>query len=316
MYHPYFRGKQFELIAMRESASLLADAHFVPVIEPVRETLTSLERALRTLTEAGARAIVIVNPRHGDMKSNGTSISSFLEQNYRGNDAISAGLLLLSDTSTREAGNLIDSHAAHPQAIIHAGFTEPKPLASLLGGRMQDTTNVFIEDQASTLYRRHFQNSTRVLVKDGFVQQKNADYDPVDPFSDLHVTFEEFGAQGYGDFLTVGDRYTEGGGPAYAVAIHLTFLDPANDNAMFVYHFKSYTNDTPTDPAGKFRQALQKFVDKYESGTSNLLNTSAIEELLFLHETGHFPGLGYVKKLSIRHHLETLAAYHRLATSV
>lgn len=312
MYHPYFRGKQFELIAMRESASLIADNKFVPIIEPVRETLTSLERALRTLAEAGAQAIVIVNPRHGDMRTNGASISALLEQNYRGNDAISAGLLLRSDTSTDEAGSLIEMHADHPQAIIHAGFTEPKLLASLLGERMRQTTNIFIEEQASTLYRRHFQDSTRVLVKDGFVQQKNADYDPVDPFSDLHVTYEEFGAQGYGDFLTVGDRYTEGGGPAYAVAIHLTFIDPDNDNAMFVYHFKSDTNDTPTDPAGKFRQALQKLVDRYESGASRLFYTSAIQEFLVLYETGHFPGLGYVKKLSIRHHLETLARYHRL----
>ncbi|PPH80468.1 sce7725 family protein [Rathayibacter sp. AY1D9] len=315
MYHPYFRGKQFELIALRESASLIADANFVPIIEPVRETLTSLERALRGLADAGARAIVIVNPRHGEMKADGTSISSFLEQNYRGNDAISAGVLLLSETSAEVAKYLVDYHVAHPQAIIHAGFTEPKLLASLLGERMRETTNVFIEDQASTLYRRHFQNSTRVLVKDGFVQRKNADYDPLDPFSDLHITYEEFGAQGYGDFLTVGDRYTEGGGPAYAVAIHLTFIDPDNDDAMFVYHFKSDTNDTPTDPAGKFHQALQKLVNKYESGTSKLLNTSALEEFRFLHETGHFPGLGYVKKLSIRHHLETLANYHRLAAN-
>jgi len=312
MYHPYFRGKQFELIALRESAGLIAEADFVPIIEPVRESLASLDRALRTLVEAGARAIVIVNPRHGDMKANGTSISSFLEQNYRGNDAISAGLLLLSDTSTDEAELLIENHVDHPQAFIHAGFTEPKLLALRLGDRMHETTNVFVEDQASTLYRRHFQNSTRVLVKDGFVQQRNADYDPLDPFSDLHVTYEELGAQGYGDFLTVGDRYTEGGGPAYAVAIHLTFIDPDNDNAMFVYHFKSDTNDTPTDPAGKFRQALQKLIDKYKSGSSRLLTTSAIEEFLLLHETGHFPGLGYVKKLSIRHHLETLADYHRI----
>ncbi|PTL72526.1 ATP-binding protein [Rathayibacter caricis DSM 15933] len=310
MYYPYFRGKQFELIALRESASLIADANFVPIIEPVRETLTGLERALRALSDAGARAIVIVNPRHGDMKANGTSISSFLEQGYRGNDAVAAGALLLSDTSIGAAESLINHHSIHPQAIIHAGFTEPKALALLLGEQVRATTNIFIEDQASTLYRRHFQNSTRVLIKDGFVQRKNADYDAVDLFSDLHVTYGEFGAQGYGDFLTVGDRYAEGGGPAYAVAIHLTFIDPDNDDAMFVYHFKSDSNDTPTDPAGKFFQALRKLMDAYNSGTSKLLSTSAIQEFRDLYETGHFPGLGYVKKLSIRHHLETLADYH------
>ena len=29
MYHPYFRGKQFELITIRETASLLAERNFV-----------------------------------------------------------------------------------------------------------------------------------------------------------------------------------------------------------------------------------------------------------------------------------------------
>ena len=33
MYYPYFRGKQFELIAIRESATLLADSSFVPIVE-------------------------------------------------------------------------------------------------------------------------------------------------------------------------------------------------------------------------------------------------------------------------------------------
>jgi hypothetical protein len=27
---------------------------------------------------------------------------------------------------------------------------------------------------------------------------------------------------------------------------------------MYIYHFVSTTNDTPTDPAGKFAQALEK----------------------------------------------------------
>jgi hypothetical protein len=42
MYHPYFRGKQFELITIRESAKLLSDYKFIPIIEPVRESLGSL----------------------------------------------------------------------------------------------------------------------------------------------------------------------------------------------------------------------------------------------------------------------------------
>lgn len=114
---------------------------------------------------------------------------------------------------------------------------------------------------------------------------------------------------GFGDFLIVGDVYSESGGPAYAVAIHLTFIDPDKDDVMYIYHFVSDTRDTPTDPAGKFAQALAKLIEKLDSGTSHILETEAIKEFRTLHEKGHFPGLGYVKKLSMKHHIETLAAY-------
>lgn len=311
MYYPYFRGKQFELLALRESAELLAQSQFTPIIEPVRESLNGLGRTLGALADAGCRTIVIVNPRHGDHRENGESIAAFLEQEYSGNDGVLAGLLLRSVSTSDEARALLNDYRGRSEAIIHAGFTDARVLADALGDRMGSVCNVFMEDQANMLYRRHFGESTRVLIRDGFEQKRNADYDRVDPFSDLHVTYRELGMQGYGDFLTVGDHYSEGGGPAYAVAIHLTFIDPDKDDAMFVYHFVSDSNDTPTDPAGKFAQALTKLVQTLDAGNSKLLETSAIEEFRRLHERGHFPGLGYIKKLSIKHHLETLADYHR-----
>ncbi len=145
----------------------------------------------------------------------------------------------------------------------------------------------------------------------GSKRLKNSEYakNPVEQFSELHLTYRDMNLNGFGDFLIVGDSYSEGGGPAYAVAIHLTFIDPDKDDVMFIYHFVSTTNDTPTDPAGKFAQALKKLIDTLDSGTSMLLESSAIKEFRDLHAKGHFPGLGYVKKLSMKHHIETLADY-------
>ncbi|MGP9635420.1 sce7725 family protein, partial [Halomonas sp. AOP43-A1-21] len=60
MYYPYFRGKQFELITIREMSELLAEKSFVPVIEPVRESLNSLKKTLTAICDAGGHAIVIV----------------------------------------------------------------------------------------------------------------------------------------------------------------------------------------------------------------------------------------------------------------
>lgn len=311
MYHPYFRGKQFELITIRETAPLLAQSNFVPIIEPVRESLGGLERTLKAICDANGRAIVIVNPYHGDHGDDGTHISALLQRGFIGTDRISAGILLRGTTSFGDAQACFETHHGHHPTFVHAGFNEPKALAQFLGNDLPASTHVFVSNPADTLYRKHFNGSTRILIQDGFERRKNADYARNSPekFSELHVTYRDLGMAGFGDFLIVGDVYSEGGGPAYAVAIHLTYVDEDNDDVMYIHHFVSTTNDTPTDPAGKFAQALKKLVDKLDSGNSKLLETSAVKEFRDLHAKKHFPGLGYVKKLSMKHHIETLAAY-------
>ncbi|WP_425864565.1 sce7725 family protein [Arthrobacter sp. TWP1-1] len=309
MYYPYFRGKQFELIAIRELANTLADSGFTPIIEPVKESLSGLERTLDAVCAAGGRAIVITNPIHGDHRSDGRSIKELLEDNYRGNDAIRSGFLLRSETTLQEAIVGLGGTST-PSVLIHTGFVDAKPLAQAIESEFDESINVFVELQSSALYRRNFLSSERIIIHDGFVRMKNSAYGEIDRFSDRHILFEEMGMTGYGDFLTVGDNYSEGGGPAYAVAIHLTFINPESDDEMFVYHFISDSNDTPTDPAGKFGQALNKLMVRLDSGASYLYETSAIKEFRDLHSRGHFPGLGFIKKLSIKHHIETLAEYH------
>ncbi|EGV31159.1 putative ATP-binding protein [Thiorhodococcus drewsii AZ1] len=309
MYHPYFRGKQFELITIREMAELLAEKKFVPVIEPVRESLGGLKKTLNAICNAGGQTIVIVNPYHGDHQEDGTSITDLLQGDFSEADNISAGILLRNDMDIDAVIDCYDQHAEHHPVLVHAGFTAPKALAVALENNMHDLTNVFVEDHAKLLYRRHFDQSTRILVRDGFKRQRNADYPEMEEFSDLHVTYGDLGMAGFGDFLMVGDAYSEGGGPAYAVAIHITFIDPDKDDVMYIYHFVSDTKDTPTDPAGKFAQALAKLVARLDSGSSHILETQAIREFRDLHAKGHFPGLGYVKKLSMKHHIETLADY-------
>lgn len=312
MYHPYFRGKQFELITIREMAAQMAGAGFVPIIEPVKEALRGLEKTLQSICDAGGKAIVVVNPNYGDHQEDGAGITDLLQTRYNGNDAISAGILLLSNMTMAQVTAAYEAHKEHNPTFVHSGFTSQRELAEYLAEDLSDSRHVFIEEHANTLYRKHFDGSTRILVRDGFKRRKNAEYAviPFEEFSELHLTYSsDLNMAGFGDFLIVGDSYSDGGGPAYAVAIHLTFIDPDKDDVMYIYHFVSTTNDTPTDPAGKFAQALKKLIDKLETGNSKLLETGAIREFRELHAKGHFPGLGYVKKLSMKHHIEMLAHY-------
>ncbi len=69
MYHPYLRGKQNELILLRENAKLLSDAGMIPIIEPVKKNLAPLEKAIESLSKENVPFILIVNPRNGDFKN-------------------------------------------------------------------------------------------------------------------------------------------------------------------------------------------------------------------------------------------------------
>lgn len=309
MYYPYLRGKQYELIVVRENASLLAKHHFVPIIEPVRESFSGLQKALDAVCIEQGKIIIIVNPRYGDHQNDGERISQLLNNHYAKNNSIQAGILLNSELTVQDVVYYYENHEQLNPVLIHSGFTEPKSLALSFSEKMESLTNIFVEDQDRLLYRGHFNTSQQILINDGFQQRRNADYPEIEPFSDLHITYSARNMDGFGDFLIVGDNYSESGGPAYAVAIHLTFIDSDNDDAMYIYHFISDDKNTPTDPAGKFAQALDKLIQKFNSGHSKLYKTQAMLEFQTLHAKQHFPGLGYVKKLSMMHHIETLATF-------
>jgi hypothetical protein len=309
MYHPYFRGKQYELITVRETALTLAAAKFVPIIEPVKEALNGLQRTLQAVCDTEGSAIVIVNPHHGVHAEGGESISALLKANFLERPEIAAGVLLKKSMTVDEAVACIEEHEDHDMALIHAGFTDAKGLVDGLGDKMKEMRHVFFEPYCGKLYRKHFADAQRVLLRDGFQRRRNRDHPAVELFSDLHVTFEEEGMDGFGDFLIVGDDYSESGGPAYAVAIHLTFIDPTKDDAMFIYHFVSESQDTPTDPAGKFGEALELMMEKLAEPNNHIFESTAVAEFRDLFARGHFPGLGYIKKLSMKHHIETLNAF-------
>lgn len=307
MYYPYFRGKTYELIAIRENAELFSDNSFIPIIEPVKESISGLERALNVLIEHNARFILITNPGHGDFSRNGKQVvSGELKEKLEKYEGYVAGYILNEGTTEKDAAGFIDG-ASSAVALVHAGFNNAKQLAMKLKEKKQrKITHVFIEKHCGDRYRSHFKDAPGVLIQDGFNKQKNRDYPKSEMFSELYLTFSNKGVTGFGDYLIVGDDFSEGGGPAYAIAIHLTYISRENDDVMWVNHYISDTQDTPTDPAGKFYEALTKLSKDAKRKGSEIFQSKAVLEYLELYENQHYPGLGYVKKLSMQHHLELM----------
>lgn len=307
MYYPFIRGKQFELVMLREMAPKIAAWGFVPIIEPVKGNFPALKRALDKLVENKCRFILIANPSVGELKADSSSLwDEIFDDHLKGYNNYSAGLSLTANHSLETARDFFEAHSV-PIAVIHGGFSDGKDLATVIAEVNPNITEHVFIGHDNILYRKHFSGITRVLVQDGFKSRSNREYPLSEPFSELYLTYMDRGCQGFGDFLIVGGDYKEGGGPAWAVAIHLTYTDPSADNAVAIKHYVSTQVDSVGDPAGKFFEALQKLVNDVNSNQNLIYNSTAVKEYFELYEKKHFPGLGYVKKLSMQHHIELMA---------
>jgi hypothetical protein len=311
MYYPYFRGKQYDLITIRDTAKIMAEMGFVPILEPVKEALSGLIRSVEAVNAAGGSMILIVNPANGHHVENADPIHELCSGELSKYHNISPAYLLSSTSTLHDVSVFCDAFKGKKLTLIHNGFPNAKALAEHLGVFGAEIRHVFIEERCGILYTKHFKGAERILIRDGFEKRANREHPEIEVFSDLHATYEERGMDGFGDFLIVGDEFSIGGGPAYAVAIHLTCIDDDNDDVMLVHHFKSDRFDTPTDPAGKFAEALTKLVHEVERPGTKIYMTPAVGEFHALHLSGHFPGLGHVKKLSMNHHIQTMANYFK-----
>ena len=303
------RGKQFELILLRENAELISKNNISPIIEPVKNNFSSLIKAAKELNKVKADFTLIVNPQVGQSDRDDI-ISDLIDREFKHYRSLSIGYILHPDTRQSRLISLLDRFPDRVFSLIHNGFMNGQSLSDAISDHNNIKTHIFLETNPSKLYRKHFKklNSQRVLIRNGFKQrEKNSLYPPDEHFSDLHITHDDEGMDGFGDFLITGDKYSETGGPAYSVAIHLTHL--GMDNDMFIFHFLSDHNDSPADPGGKFLEAMVKLVKEVRKEPKTVFQSKAVKEFESLYEKQHFPGLGYVKKLSMQHHIELMANF-------
>ncbi len=319
MYFPYFRGKQNELLMLRENAELISTAGFIPIIEPVKRNTNGMVKAITELITHNANLIFVVNPIHGDFCENHQEVINDDIQEIISEHSKNIILGIIADQSTdlSEIQSILESHVDSLIAIIHYGFTKAKSLKKLLSSYPKVIHHIFIDGFASELYRRQFKSMvSKVLIRDGFKKRVNRDHPIKEVFSDLHILFDTQNLTGFGDFTITGDEYSESGGPAYAVAIHVTDLESDEELAdemgeeliMIIRHYVSESNSTPVDPAGKFMEALNKLIADIQNDQL-LFVSHACEQYQELYAKSHFPGLGVVKKLSMQHHIELMNHY-------
>lgn len=307
MYFPYFRGKQFELILLREQSEFLAQEQQIPIIAPVRSNTKQLEKTISALNDSSAQHIVILNPSAGDHANDPSTIFTLLSSLPAGHSTIT-GIKLTYDITEAKIKQILDTMPPSEIALIHAGYQNHTWLASELQSRqLTPKFNVFTK-QAGHQYKNTF-SANSVVIRDGFQQMRNRDYPPEEFFSDLHLTYNnQDDYDHFGDYLTIGEQYIDGGGPAYAVAVHLTYINRSDDDTIWIKHYISDSNSDTSDPGNKAKEALTKLYNETKSQACQIPRTPALLELLDYQARSHYPGLGMLKKLSMWHHLYVVAS--------
>lgn len=306
MYFPFLRGKQNELIALRElNAEGSINNDIIPIIEPVKYSST-LVTTLQSFIDNSNEVVLIVNSQIGSFMDDLNENEEFLETIRQ---IILSGYITvgyhLYDGASEELIELSQAISIPLEdfCIIHNDINGIETYDEIFN----NTSPKYNIVPDTTAYRRRFRNDNGVVLRDVFVKlDRNVDYLDVEDehFSSEHLYYEEEGYIGFSDYSIVGDNFTEGGFGAKAVAIHLVYV--ADNSELRIRHFVSDSNETRTDQAGKFGEALQKLVDWYAQNEDKLILTQGLSGLLAYQESGDFPGLGIVKKLGIKNHIELI----------
>ncbi|SMP39766.1 hypothetical protein SAMN06298221_101286 [Sphaerochaeta associata] len=309
MYFPYIRGRQFDLLALRDlvEKNLLHD-HIVPIIEPVSLSSTLVS----TITQFNARKhplAIIRNPEVGSFSEEFGAFDGATGNVSRKQDFAAEMLqpfmlqaLIMNNDLPGVLSAVTESGIEKQDLVVVLNDRDMlKPYQSLFAPDAPRFT--VIPDEG--VFRRNI-TTNKVLLTDSFQrQERNADYSQKEDefFSDAHLYYRSEGYVGFADYSIIGDSYNAAGFAPYAVAIHIVY--PAIDKSLRVRHFVSDSNQDINNPAQKFYQALKKMVEWYENERVVPL-TLGLKILLDHYQAQTYPGLGSLKKLTIMHHLELM----------
>ncbi|MCH5138162.1 sce7725 family protein [Clostridiaceae bacterium UIB06] len=307
MYLPYLRGRQFELLALREllEKKLLGNK-IIPIIEPIKLTST-LTKTLKVYSTNKKSIGIIMNPKVGNFKLD--------VKKLKDTDKDNATLKSLFDSIKEE--NIIKAYIMTHKILEKLKGKDEKNKFIIINNS-RDNINCYFDAYSDeyplfTLipddraFRRGVK-SGKILFGNKFKKrERNVDYikDDDEFFSDDHLFFNEEGYEGFSDYSVVGEEFNESGFAPLAVAIHIVYFD--NKRNLRIKHFVSDSNEDINDPAGKFGEALEKLV--FWIGQEKTPLTEALKQFKELYDTGKYPGLGTVKKLSIMHHIELINMY-------
>ena len=226
MYFPYLRGRQFELIALRELLEgKRISEKVIPIIEPVKPSSTLL-KTLETFVKNDREIAVVFNPTVGDfakklkeMREEDSKVANELYDLLTQNDKVIKSYIM-----DRGILSEIKSEASKNKYLI---INLNRDCLDDFLDAYEDTLPRFTLIPDVRAFRRVIPDS-KFLFEDNFNKQsRNIDYiDNQDEFfSDSHLYYQNENYVGFADYSVVGEEFNESGFAPVAVAIHVVYFD-------------------------------------------------------------------------------------------
>jgi hypothetical protein len=297
MYFPYFRGRQNELLALREMVKndVLSEM-IIPIIEPVTTSSTFLS-TIESFIEKNRQIGIVYNPSVGSLCSKNLLN---INESERLTTLLNSPCIL---KSVLVDGKNIVAKCNYDIAILKHKDNLNRYLSL---EKEKDIKYVLIPDESA--FRRKIKDKA-ILHQDQFTKaNKNSDYSKNDDefFSDDIFYYKGENYIGFGDYSIVGDDFSTSGFAPYAIAIHIVYFSN-NSEELRVHHFVSDSNNGTQNPAKKYYEAVKKLTQwVYDN---NIEQTSGLSFFIKSYEKETYHGLGIIKKYSIMHHLEIISNF-------
>ncbi|MBL1229189.1 sce7725 family protein [Enterococcus sp. BWB1-3] len=282
MYYPYFRGKQFDLLALTallEKERL--SRNILPIIEPVKNS-NALKKLLSESQKKQHPFYLIQNPQSGDfLTAEGVDFLNSLP---------SANALIIKQP--------IETLDETPELLI---VNESTPI--LESDWLNNQTAVLLPEEFRLLQKI---KGPKILSQDVFTRlPKTIFYQevPDELFSTTHLSYKKRGFVGFSDFSIDSRIYYEGGYPSPILSLHLVYFE---GRVLRIHHFLS-SEEAPSQQ-DKFFELMNEVTDWLKKLCGDT-PTLGIQLLIDSVNIQKFPGMGVMRKAAVMHHLELMSRY-------
>lgn len=283
MYYPYFRGKQFDLLALK---TLIEEERLskkiIPIIEPVKNSPT-LKKFLALTQTKNHFIFIIENPQAGDFLK---------EEGYTELQELDMPKAAIIDQS-------LETMALVPELLV---VFESSPV--LMSDWQVSTSKVLVHEEFRLLQKIQ---GELILSEDPFTRLPRTSFyleKEDELFSNTHLTFHKKGFIGFSDFSIDSRIYYDQSYPSPILSLHLVYFEGGN---LRIHHFLS-EEELPSQK--------QKFMDLMNKITSFGIDklcgeqpTLGLQLLLENQAQDKFPGMGVMRKAAVMHHMELMSRY-------